>query len=68
MNQQTKLPEQKIIDKTVNNLRSVCGQLDALTIMLDELIAMVEADIRNSPINVYRREKAQKFLDSVKQK
>jgi hypothetical protein len=68
MNQQTQLPEQKIIDKTVNNLRSVCHQLDVLTLELDELIVMVEADIRNSPINIYRRKKAQEIVDNLPEK
>jgi len=40
--------------------------LEAWTLTLDELIAMVEADIRNSPINVYRREKAKRLAESAK--
>ncbi|MBC6434625.1 hypothetical protein FM036_30525 [Nostoc sp. HG1] len=67
MSEKPKLPEPEIIEKTVRNLRGVCHRLDALTLSLDELIAMVEADIRNSPINVYRRENAQRLAESVKQ-
>jgi len=68
MSEKPKLPEPEIIEKTVRNFRGVCHRLDALTLSLDELIAMVEADIRNSPINVYRRENAQRLAESVKQK
>lgn len=66
MSEKTKLPEPEIIEKTVRNLRGVCLRLDALTLSLDELIAMVEADIRNSPINVHRRENAKRLAESVK--
>ena len=67
MSEKPKLPEPEIIEKTVRNLRGVCLRLDALTLSLDELIAMVEADIRNSPINVHRRENAKRLAESVKQ-
>jgi len=67
MSEKPKLPNPEVIEKTVRNLRGVCQRLDALTLSLDELIAMVEADIRNSPINVYRREKAKRLAESVKQ-
>ncbi|MFM9265322.1 hypothetical protein [Tychonema sp. BBK16] len=67
MSEKLKLPEPEIIEKTVRNLRGVCLRLDALTLSLDELIAMVEADIRNSPINVHRRENAKRLAESVKQ-
>lgn len=66
MSEKPKLPEPEIIEKTVRNLRGVCQRLDALTFSLDELIAMVEADIRNSPINVHRRQKAKRLADAVK--
>lgn len=66
MSETPKLPEPEVIQKTVRNLRGVCKRLDALTLSLDELIAMVEADIRNSPINVHRRENAKRLAESVK--
>ena len=66
--QSIKFPDAEKVKQTVNMMRESNQKLEVLTIMLDELIAMVEADIRNNPINVYRREKAQKFFDSVKQK
>jgi imidazoleglycerol phosphate dehydratase HisB len=67
MNETPKPPDPEVIQKTVRNLRGVCQRLDALTLSLDELIAMVEVDIRNSPINVYRRENAKRLAESFKQ-
>ncbi|MEG3927761.1 hypothetical protein [Microcoleus sp. D3_18a_C4] len=51
----------------MRNILGVCQRLEALTLSLDELMAMVEADIRNSPINVYPRENAKRLAESVKQ-
>ncbi|MEM9543161.1 MAG: hypothetical protein AAGA60_27175 [Cyanobacteria bacterium P01_E01_bin.42] len=62
MNAPSNWPEPKIIEKTVENLRSVSYKLDALTMNLDELIAIVEEDIRKNPVNTYRREKVQQVL------
>ena len=67
MSETPKLPNPEVIQKTVRNFRGVCQRLDALTLSLDELIAMVEADIRKSPINLYRRENAKRLAESVKQ-
>ncbi|OCR00501.1 hypothetical protein BCD67_10940 [Oscillatoriales cyanobacterium USR001] len=67
MNKQKNLPDPEKVNKTVAMLRESNQRLDALTLSLDELIAMVEADIRNSPINVHRREKAKRLAESVKQ-
>jgi hypothetical protein len=68
MNQIAKLPDPEVIQKTVRNLLGVCQRLEALTLSLDELMAMLEADIRNSSINVPRRENAKRLAESVKQK
>lgn len=66
MNTQKNLPAPEKVNKTVAMLRESNQMLEALTLSLDELIAMVEADIRNSPINVHRREKAKRLADAVK--
>jgi hypothetical protein len=67
MSETPKLPAREVIQKTMRNFLGVCQRLDNLTLSLDELIAMVEADIRNSPINVHRRENAKRLAESVKQ-
>ncbi|MEG4805441.1 hypothetical protein QUB63_32710 [Microcoleus sp. ARI1-B5] len=66
MTQTVQLPDPEKVKRTVARLRETGQQLDALTMALDELIAKVEADIRNSPINVRRREKAKHLGESVK--
>ncbi len=53
MNKQT-IPDPEKIKKTVRELRAVCRQFDALNFQLDELIAYVDAEIRNSPLTAYR--------------
>jgi hypothetical protein len=40
---------------------------DAQIMVLDELIAQVEAENRNNPFNVYRREKGKRLLESLMQ-
>jgi hypothetical protein len=67
MSEQRQLPEPEKVKQTVAMLRDSNRMLEAWTQTLDELIAMVEADIRNSPINVYRRENANRRAESVKQ-
>ena len=48
------LPDHQKIQKTVLNLREVCRQFDVLNFTLDELIAQIESEIRNSPLTSYR--------------
>ncbi len=67
MTQQPKLPDPEKVKKTVAMLRESNHQLEAVALEIDELIAMVEAEIRNSPINVHRRERAKRLAESVNQ-
>ena len=67
MNEQKQLPDPEKVKQTVAMLRDSNRMLEAWTQTLDELIAMVEADIRNSAINVHRRENAKRLAESVKQ-
>ena len=66
MNEQKQIPDPEKVKQTVAMLRDSNRMLEAWTQTLDELIPMVEADIRNSPINVHRREKAKRLAESVK--
>ena len=54
MTQSKELPDPEKVRRTVERLRASNQQLEAVTLALDELIAMVEADIRHSPLTVYR--------------
>jgi hypothetical protein len=67
MNEQKQIPDPEKVKQTVAMLRDSNRMLEAWTQTLDELIAIVEADIRNSPINVHRRENAKRLAESVKQ-
>ena len=58
MNNQPRIPDPEIILRHVSKMREVCRQFDTLNLLLDEAIAQVEADIRNSPLNAYRLGKA----------
>ncbi|MEG3849997.1 hypothetical protein QT971_22165 [Microcoleus sp. herbarium19] len=46
MNQQPRIPDAATRKRHVEKMREVCQQLDALTLNLDELIAIFEADNR----------------------
>ena len=58
MNNQLRIPDPETIKRHVSKMREVCRQFDALNLLLDEAIAQVEADIRNSPLTAYRLGKA----------
>lgn len=51
---QPRIPDPETRKRSVERLREVCRQFDVLNLMLDEAIALAEADIRNSPLNAYR--------------
>ncbi|MBD3563137.1 hypothetical protein H6S82_30500, partial [Planktothrix sp. FACHB-1355] len=48
MTQEPPLPDPEKVKQTVTRMREVCRQFDNLNLALDELIAQIEADIRNS--------------------
>ena len=55
---QPRIPDPETRRRSIENMREVCRQFDALNLLLDEAIFLAEADIRNSPLNVYRLRKA----------
>ena len=55
---QPRIPDPETRRRSIENMREVCRQFDALNLLLDEAIALAEADIRNSPLNAYRLRKA----------
>ncbi len=60
MNNQPQIPDLETRRRSVEKLREVCRQYDALNLLLDEAIASAEADIRNSPLTAYRLGKAKR--------
>ncbi|NES85083.1 MAG: hypothetical protein F6K10_28770 [Moorea sp. SIO2B7] len=54
MTKQPSLPNPEKVHQTVIKMREVCRQFYHLNLALDELIAQIELDIRNSPLTAYR--------------
>ncbi len=60
MSHQPEIPDAETRKRSVERMREVCRQFDALNLLLDEAIAQAEADIRNSPLTAYRLGRAQR--------
>lgn len=54
MTQKVKLPEQSAIDRSVARLCETCRQIEALTILMDDAIAKIEAENRKNPLYLHR--------------
>lgn len=54
MNNQPKIPDAETRARSIANWRETNQKIDALTLALDELIAMVEAENRRTPLTVHR--------------
>jgi hypothetical protein len=54
MNNQQKIPDAETRARSIANWRETNQKIDALTLVLDELIAMVEAENRRTPLTVHR--------------
>lgn len=67
MTNQPRIPDPETRARTIAKLRDICTMFDAQIMILDELIAQVEAENRNNPFNVYRREKGKRLLESLMQ-
>lgn len=67
MTNQPRVPDPETRARSIAKLRDICTMFDAQIMVLDELIAQVEAENRNNSVNVYRREKG-RLLESLMQK
>lgn len=67
MTQPPQLPDPDKVKQRAARMREICVMFDAQIMVLDQLIAQVEAENRNNPINVYRREKGKRLLESLMQ-
>ncbi len=65
---QPRIPDPETRRRSIEKMQEVCRQFDALNLILDEAIALAEADIRNSPLNKYRLGKAKLIVASEKEK
>jgi hypothetical protein len=62
MNNQAKIPDSETRARSVTKMRELVKRMDANILQLDELIARLEADIRNSPLTAYRLGKAKRAI------
>ena len=67
MTQPLHLPDPEKVKQRVARMREICLMFDAQIMVLDELIAQVEAENRKNLINLYRREKGKRLLESLMQ-
>lgn len=54
MNKERTIPDAQTRARNVARMRDACRRVDAVTLALDELIAMVEEHNRHSPLTLYR--------------
>lgn len=67
MNNKPRIPDAQTRALSVARMREISTMFDAQIMLLDELIAKLEADNRNNPINVYRRERGKRLLEALLQ-
>ena len=66
MSNQAKIPDVQTRTRSVARMRELVKRMDAGILGLDELIARLEADIRNSPLTAYRLGKAKGLVTKEK--
>lgn len=64
MTKQLHSPEPEEVKQTVAKLREICTLFDEQILVLDELIAQLEAEEQNNPLNQYRRQKGMERLQA----
>ena len=65
-NNKPQIPESDIREASLKKMSEISAMFDSQIIILDELIAQVEAQNRQSVSRVYRQAKGEKLLDSLK--
>lgn len=67
MNNQSKIPDSVTRERSIAKMREISMMFDAQIMVLDELIAQVESQNRQNPINVYRQKQGKRLLTSLQQ-
>ncbi len=62
MNEQRKKPDIETVKRTSAKVQEICKRADANILILDYIIAQLEEDIRQQPLQRYRLEKAKQLL------
>ena len=63
MNTEKKIPDAETRARNVARLKEVCVRFDYLNVLLDEAIAIAEADLQKSPLYARRRERLKKQVE-----
>lgn len=63
MTQQRQLPNLEKVKQTSAKIQEICKRADANILILDDIIAQLEADNRSSPIYQYRLKRAKRLLN-----
>ena len=67
MNNQPQVPNLATRKRSIAKLRQISTMFDAQIMILDELIAEVEAQNRQNLVSVYRREQGKRLIESLQQ-
>ncbi|MFN9954960.1 MAG: hypothetical protein ACK55I_17820 [bacterium] len=65
MNQTSSTPSLEKVKQRAAKIQEICRRADAEILILDELIAQLEAANRSSTLHLYRLNKAKHLLDQV---
>ena len=68
MNNPNQIPDRNSRERSIAKMRKISMMFDAQIMVLDELIAKVEAENRHSSVDIYRRERRKRLLASLEQK
>ena len=67
MNNPNQISDENSRERSIAKMREISIMFDAQIMVLDELIAKVEAENRHSSVNVYRRESGKRLLASLEE-
>nr|OEJ74781.1 hypothetical protein BH720_12955 [Desertifilum tharense IPPAS B-1220] len=62
MTQQSPFPNIENVKQTSTKIKELCSRADAEILILDHLIAQLEAQNSSSPLSFYRLKEAKRFL------
>lgn len=63
MTEQRQPPDIEKVKQTSAKIREICKRADANILILDDLIAQLEENIRSSPVYQYRLKRAKQLLN-----
>lgn len=63
MTEQRQPPDIDKVKQTSAKIREICKRADANILILDDIIAQLEEDIRSSPVCQYRLKRAKQLLN-----